>query len=154
MDKVGFKKQQIRVLYRAHSILHTLANAVLEPIFRISVPTTETVIILSVYAIVRFHAVMHPLILFAFVTTGILACSSVLKLAIQLAVDSTTCSQDIAALGMKSGRVLTKEDQRFFRSCRPLEWRIGDAFTLRTDTFRRIMHDIIIQAVINLLITY
>jgi len=47
---------------------------------------------------------------------------------------------------------ISKADKLFFRSCYPLKWRIANTFTLVDDTFIKIINDIVIQGVINLLL--
>jgi len=77
-----------------------------------------------------------------------------LKTSIELAVDVTTISEKYSKLGWIQNTSFLREDKQFFRSCSSLRWNIGNSFKLETGTFRRIMKEIVVSSVINLLIAY
>jgi hypothetical protein len=73
----------------------------------------------------------------------------VLQLAIGFAVNLTESSDEFLRTGIRlnrGSRALRQLDKKFFRSCRPLKWKIGNCFTLTRFTFPQIFDGIIIAA--------
>ena len=112
----------------------------------------EAIILTSIYSIIRAGASKNQFVIITiFGPVGILA-GVILKLGIQLAVRGTEASQKISELGNRLS--VSRHDKVFFKSCNTLKWNIGNCFILKSGTFNRIMNDIVISTVINLLLTY
>ena len=112
----------------------------------------EAIIITSIYSIIRAGASKNQLVtVTSFGPIGIMG-GVFLKLGVQLAVRGTEASQKISELG----NILSwsRHDKQFFKSCNAIKWNVGNCFTVDSGTFNRIMNNIVISTVINLLLTY
>jgi len=146
-----YQKYRLRMFYRMHQIHHKIATESADPLLPVIIPMGEMLLITTTFTLIRFHNSFIPAILVPFFFVGILA-GEMLMLAIQLAVNLTNCSQQFIDLGSKFSTHFSKADKKFFKSCQPLKWKIGGSFTIVKDTFIKIMNDVVINGVINLLL--
>ena len=119
----------------------------------VSILLAEALITTAAFTIIRFGATLNPFVMTIFLIVGGTAVI-VLHLSIKLAVNVTLSSKMVSELGNVATLTFSEDEKKFFKSCNLLKSNIGNTFTLSTYTFRRIMNDIIIQTVINLLIAY
>jgi len=111
----------------------------------------EILLITAIFAIIRFHDTLSPLVMVIFISIGIFS-GIMLMLAIDFAVGVTTSSVKISQLASKSGLFFNRANVAFLRSCAPFQWKIGESFTLNEDTFIRIMDTVVIEGVMSLLL--
>jgi len=147
------KKSRLKILYRTNQIHHKIATEAAGPVLPVIFPMAEILIITTTFTLIKFHNSVNTAILVPFFFVGIVA-GIMLKLGIQFAVSLTTCSRELSQLGSTSLIAFSKVDKQFFRSCYPLKRRIGATFTLVPDTFIRILNDVVMEGVINLLVAY
>ena len=142
-------------MYRALQVHHSIATQAAGPLLPIVIPVGEAILVATSFCVLRFHDSLKYGIMLMFALIGLLA-FIMLKLAIQLAVRVTSCSQQLQQLSETDSvkRQFSKSDIKFFKSCNPLKWNIGGSFTLNSSTFNRIMNDVVISWIINLLIAY
>jgi len=146
------RKSILRKLYRSCQLKHSITQCLVRFTLPIGIPVTEFILISSMYSVLRlFHTIDH------FISTAIgsvgLFAGVMLKFVIDFSVRLTESSRGIARLGFHENS-RAKVDQKFFKSCRPLKWTVGTAFTLDKDTFLIIMDTIVISAVIRLLVEF
>jgi hypothetical protein len=132
-------------------IHHAVACDVVKYALPIVMPMAELLIVVALYSVIRLSSSLNALITLTLMAVGLVA-GMVLKLGIDVAVRVTEKSETIRALALRKG--FTKADIRFFRSCRPLKWKIGSTFTITRETFPHILNEIIIANVINLLVAF
>ncbi len=131
----GNRKSELRLQFRMHQIHHALACDVVKYALPIVIPVAEFLIVVTFYSVIRLSSSFNAFITLTLMAVGLVA-GMVLKLAIDVAVRITEKSETIRALALRKG--FTKADIRFFRSCRPLKWKIGSSFTLTRETFPHI----------------
>ncbi len=147
----GNRKSELRLQFRMHQIHHALACDVVKYALPIVIPVAEFLIVVTFYSVIRLSSSFNAFITLTLMAVGLVA-GMVLKLGIDVAVRVTEKSETIRALALRKG--FTKADIRFFRSCRPLKWKIGSTFTITRETFPHILNEIIIANVINLLVAF
>jgi hypothetical protein len=150
-------KSSVNLLYRAHQVLHTFPREFLQLIIPVVLPISIFILISSIYSGVRFHRVLNAFILVTLRLVSSLVAYS-LKSVLSNAATVTKSSEMYSKLGtslLPPGR-LTKYDKLFFKSCPPLEWRVGStvSFTVKKQSFIRIMNEIVVTAVVNLLVAF
>jgi hypothetical protein len=137
-------------LYRAFQVHHISANHLVYFVGPIIIPSAELLIVMSMFIVLRFHTDVGAL-------SGIMGGITlfIFKIAISKAVDVTESSEKFSKNALKfNNSRMSKAKVRYIKSCRPLEWRIGHVFTVTRDLFPRILNDIIISNVINLLLAF
>jgi len=147
------RKSELRIFYRSLQVHHGMATEASKAFLPVVIPTAEVILITSIFTVIRFHDRFNQLLLLALIFVALFA-GIMLGLAIENAVRVTTKSAKMGELGSSSGRRFEKEDVAFFKSCLPLKWKIGGSFSLNRDTFIRIMNDVVVVGVMNLLIAY
>jgi hypothetical protein len=122
-------------------------------------PMGGALLVASSFSLIRSHPNSHPSIILMY---GLLALNPgmMLKEGIELAVRVTEASEKFIEVGSTSPPLILmmgkakKEREMFFRSCKSFQMTIGNSFTLRRDTFPKILNDVVIALIIHLLIAF
>jgi len=132
-----------------------MALEIVKYILPIVIPVAEILLITSIYSVLRLFHSIGPINSVGISTIGIFT-GIVMKMAIEVAVGVTETSGETQKLPIHPNCTnwLKLEDIQFFKSCRPFRWTVGSSFTLRKDSFVRIIDSVVITAVINLLVTF
>jgi len=121
------------------------------PLLPFIIPLDEGVIIIGVFGILRYYKDLHPLISLTALSTNMFGLVT-LKLALQLA-ERTSANSVVQREAYKRQPSLQNIlDKRRFRSYKPLEWIIGNSFKIHRDTFPKILQNVIMDTVVNLLV--
>ena len=152
------QKNQLRILFRSQQIHHSISSFVIHRrILPVAIPVGEFLLITSIYTVIRQFENIHPFIFFITGSVMILA-FVVLGVGIENAGKLTEASRQYLELSSMNPKLphihFTKRDRQFFKSCRPLNIRIGNSFTVVKDTFVKIMDSVVISNVINLLLAF
>ena len=153
------EKIQLCHLYRSQQIHHTVVLDILHHVLPTVIPVAELLLITSIYTVIKqFHS-NHSCILFVTGSVGLVAFIC-LKQGIEMCGNLTRASEEFADLkSMKTNlphENFSKHDRKFFESCRPFKITVANSFTLKQaqDTFVRIMDNVVISSVINLLVMF
>jgi len=143
----------MKILYRAHAILHQFATQLVFEIFPIAIQLLYIIMISTFFIVLRRHENLSSLFLLALSMIGLTVCISLqvsFKLGYQLTEDSAVF---LKSFTQSKSRYKTKENRQFFRSCQRFRLNIGNFFKVSRNTFPAVMHEIILNTVINLLVT-
>jgi len=111
----------------------------------------ELFAITSIYATIRLRASLDLFFIVNIIFAD-LVCLMALEIILRFMCQITEHSEVFSKQhNLAHGLSLTKEEQRFMESCRPLKWKVG-IITITRNTFPTIFNNIVIQSVINLLI--
>ena len=139
-------------MYRSQQIHHSLAMETIKYILPVVIPVAECLLVLTILVVVKLTRTTDPITLIAASLLGLFIVI-LLKIAIDSAAEITTNSKSLQNLQAYSTR-FRKIDRVFFKSCYPLSIRIGGCFSLHPNTFPRIVNDVVISNVINLLVAF
>ena len=151
------RKSQLRHLYRSQQILHAVFSEILQHILPTAIPVGESLLITSIYTVVRqFHS-NHPLVLFIIGSVGLVA-FIYLKEIIEMGGNLLKASEQYAKLSSMESTLphvkFSRHERKFFQSCPPLKVRVADSFILRQEAYIRILNEVIVSSVINLLVIF
>ena len=141
-------KRRVQLLYRSHIIIHEVAMELILEIVPVSIAGLYVAIVTSFFLLARINFVYLQLI---FLIIGVKLCIF-MKIIYALGFKVTEYSSGYLDSFTQNTGIKTKEDQRFFRSCRKLDVGIGKFFKITRNTFPSVMHEIVINAIINLLL--
>ena len=153
--KSARKKYQLRVLYRAHQVYHNFHVYHIQISGPVVISVAEALTIIGLYSTIRLGRFLGPFLLIDLIIVDvlcILVIQIVMKYACKMTDYSTVFSKYSTMCTEEPGGRLTVEEKKFFKSCRPLRWKLSDCFTVTRNSFPNIIDQIIIQSVINLLI--
>ena len=147
------EKSKLHLLYRSNQILFSSEARTIAYLLPACIPMAEFVLITAVYSLIRFDNARSPFLSLVLLSV---CCMSfiVLKSSLQYPFRVTECSREYSKLGFNYNRKASKLDKLYFECCSPFSWKIGNTFTVSQDTIPRIINDIIVSNVINLLIAY
>ena len=151
------QKRELRQLYRSQQIHHQFACDIMEYNLPVTLCIAEFLLITSIYTIVRqFHS-NHPSVLIGIGSVGVATCLY-LRTVLEMAGSLVKASEEYMELKSKDSALphahFSILDRQFFRSCRPLKVKVADTFSITRDTFIRIMDQIVVNSVINLLVAF
>jgi len=141
-------------MYRTQQIQHAIAMRVAGSLLPFLLPATEAVIVIAVFAIIRFYRILHPFICLTAISTtvvSIVALQAALRFANVLISNSKTYKD---AHKLRNALTQTFLDRKHFLSYRPLEWVIGKSFRIQKDTFPKILQNVILDTVVSLLVYF
>jgi hypothetical protein len=155
MREVGEKGEQMCLLYRMLQINHQRANKRDGPLLPPMLCCAELFIILAAYSIIMrpdnnsfttWASSCIPLVV-----------TPVMILLLKYGKDSTDISQKYIEVvkHIRSSKVMTTVEIKFFRSLYPLDWKIGyggNGFKLTKESIQTIFQDIIVGNLINLIV--
>jgi len=147
------RKGKMLGLYRSFQLIHQLATELVSFILPTIIPAAESMVIVTSFATIRSFRNTEFELLFSIILLGVLTLI-VLDLAITFAVNVTEVSKEFVKVAQKLAVKNPKYIQLYLNSCQPLLWRIGRTFTLHRDTFPRIVDEIILNILINLLLVF
>jgi len=114
----------------------------------------ELIIISSLFLAIRLKISVGHIFTVAIVAMGII-CFFILKLCLEFAAEVTETSMEFARIPYLYEMIpVTTKDKAFWRSCRPMVISVGATFTINRETFPNISQDIILNGLINLLLTF
>jgi len=120
------------------------------------IPITEIFLITCIYSLLRLHNCIGSVVSVGVCSLAIFS-GIMLKMGIEVAVRVTETTVETQKLGKHSNslNVMKRDDIQFFKSYRPFKWAVGSSsFTLKRDSFVRIIDAVVINAVISLLVTF
>jgi len=139
--------------YRYFQLSQCLANDLVSFILPTILPGAEALMIATAYTIIRLHRKLDVSLVLGLTLLGII--SIVIQgISIKLAVRVTEISKTFVDVVRRIEIKYQKHDQLYINSCRPLRWTIGGTLTLKKETFPQIVDVIIINILINLLVTF
>jgi len=147
-------KEKLHVNYKIQQVMHTLAMRIAGThILPVIIPCAESMIIIMTFITIRFYTEIPLMLLIVGLLVTIDAAIS-LQYAIQLAVQTTINSERYIQLQLSRMVWVTPMDKTRFRSYRPMQWRIGNMFTLTKHSSAIIMQNVVVDNVVNLLVAY
>lgn len=133
-------------------VQHTIGMRASGSLLPFIIPIGEALVAIGIFSAIRFHQDLHPLVLLTAISVSLNAALT-LKIALKLAqttIDNSKTYRDLYK-SCPGGRQ-NKIDKLRFASCRPLVWVIGNSFRIQKDTFPKIMQDVIVDTIVNLLV--
>jgi len=140
----------MKILYRAHQLLHQVGMELIFKIFPGCIGSLYIIIITSFYTALRSNSFEIFLATFSLWFT---LCISI-KILYTLAYKVTEYSEIFLNSFVKSPGFKTPKNVKFFRSCHPLDINLGLVFRIIRNTFLYAMHAVIINATISLLVAF
>ncbi len=151
------RRRKLGLYYRAAQVLHAESMAVFQLILPAFVTGSEFLIISCLFQAVRIRSTSGPLVAANPLLVASIAVV-ILKTCLELAAKLTEFSQDFSRLPFPrmdgKGGIVSREDMRFLKSCKPLPLRVGGTFTINRETFPTVAHNILINNLVTLLISF
>jgi len=142
--------RKMKILYRAHGLIHALAMEITLELFSIGLVVLYTVIVAALFLGFRSKNIVIQLIS---QIVGVTLCT-IMNILFDLGNNLTDFSANFidsfrkcCILGNRS-----VEDRKFFKSTPPLVIDVGKFYKISRNTFPSVMHEIIINALISLLL--
>lgn len=144
-------KTDLGIYYRAACIMHTWFMEIAKNFTPLFLTATELMIIGALYTAFRLNmGLLLTVALIAFAFSGLFT----VKFDFTFATKITEMSISFKQISCLEQGKLNKENQRFLKSCRPIQIKIGNAFTVTRQNFPTIFQDIILANLVNLLVVY
>jgi hypothetical protein len=143
--------------YRTAHVLHAEVMAAFKFVIPVYLVNAELLIISSLFQVIRLLSLGGPLVTGAPLLIA-LATVTVFRSCLEIAVRLTNLSVNFSCLpfsqrNVKEGLV-SREERRFFKSCKSLSVRIGGTFTVTRETFPTVAQHILINYLVTLLISF
>ena len=140
-----------------HQVFHALADKFIRSVISIVLPILLFIVISSLYSVIRLYRLLNPFILLVLISVGLMV-SFTIRMGFSLGILVTHSSQLYCELhsSILLNTKLTKLDKKFFLSLYPLRLKIGESvhFTVKKNTFLKIVTEIVVVNVINLLVAF
>jgi hypothetical protein len=111
-----------------------------------------TILMISAfYIVIGFHSTMSPAFVLTMGAEGIFI-SVAIAVLISYAISIREGCQNYAHSFLKYETGLRPWEKKFFKSCHPFEFEVGNFFSLTTRTFFLVIMSFVVENVINLLV--
>ena len=151
------QKPQLRQLYRSQQVHHALGSEMIQYNLPALICIAEFLLITSIYTVVRQFRSNHPFVLLVIGSVGFTA-FTYLRMGLKTGSEIAKSSEKYMELKSMDSALphvnFSSHDRKFFRSCQPIKIKVADSFTIEGESFMRIMNNIVITTVINLLVAF
>jgi len=141
----------MKLLYRAHTVLHTASMDIFNDIFPKIVSGVYGFIITALFTAIRIrnYVPLASMLGFVFGLTVCMALCIIYTLGYKLTKYSSGFLESFSKSPYNVNRL---ENKKFFKSCQPIYVRIGPYTVISRNIFPCVLHEIILNALISLLL--
>ena len=137
----------MRIYYRSAQIIHILAIETFQFLLQIYIVAAELLVLTMLFVCIRNLSPVTSIALLSSMIGGL--CLMCMNLAFGCASKINDSSRNIFKVLKKT----TKRQKAVLRSMKPMVIRVGDAFTITSESFPNIL-DYILSNLVNLLVTF